>query len=85
MSCRFTLPLQILLVLTFTQKNSSAEYENHWDQVDDFKWLKTEHSPNWSTLPEASKLNEGVWTDVVPGGPGVGLEDILKKIGIASH
>jgi hypothetical protein len=58
---------------------------NHWDQVDDFKWIKAEHSPNWSNLPVEERLNEEVWTEVVPGGPGVGLEDILKKIGIAKH
>ena len=21
-----------------------------WDKVDDFKWLRAEHSPNWNTL-----------------------------------
>ena len=21
-----------------------------WDQVDDFNWLRAEHSPNWSVL-----------------------------------
>ena len=24
---------------------------NLWDQVDDFKWLRKQHSPNWSILP----------------------------------
>ncbi|CAG8954151.1 hypothetical protein HYFRA_00005769 [Hymenoscyphus fraxineus] len=66
-------------------RSTSAEYENQWDQVDDFKWLKSEHSPNWSTLPEGSRLDEGAWTDIVPGGPGVGLEDIFKKIGIPAQ
>jgi len=61
---------------------SEGPVQNHWDQVDDFKWLKAEHSPNWSILPEEERLKEEVWTNVVPGGPGVGLEDILKKIGI---
>jgi len=61
---------------------SNDPTENQWDQVDDFKWLKAEHSPNWSILPEDQRLQEEVWTDVVSGGPGVGLEDILKKIGI---
>jgi hypothetical protein len=56
--------------------------ENHWDQVDDFKWLKAEHSPNWSILPEAERLKEEIWTTVVPGGRGMGLDDILKKVGI---
>jgi len=59
--------------------------ENHWDQVDDFKWLKSEPSPNWSILPEEDKLGEEIWTSVVQGGPGVGLDDILRKIGIAGR
>ncbi|PQE14494.1 tubulin binding cofactor c protein [Rutstroemia sp. NJR-2017a BBW] len=56
--------------------------QNQWDQVDDFKWLKAEHSPNWSVLPEEERLPDSIWTSVVPGGPGVGLDDILKKVGI---
>ncbi|KAL6870513.1 TBCC domain-containing protein [Trichoderma novae-zelandiae] len=56
--------------------------ENQWDQVDDFKWLKTSQSPNWTTLSEAQRLSEEVWTKIVPGQPGVGLEEILAKVGI---
>jgi hypothetical protein len=56
--------------------------QNQWDQVDDFKWLKAGHSPNWSVLPEEQRLKEEVWTETVPGGPGVGLDDILKKTGV---
>jgi hypothetical protein len=55
--------------------------QNQWNQVDDFKWLKAEHSPNWSIIPEEQRLNEDTWA-TVPGGPGVGLEDILKVVGI---
>lgn len=66
--------------------NSSVDLiQNQWDQVDDFKWLKSEHSPNWSVLPEEKRLQEDMWTTVVPGGPGVGTEDILRKIGIAAR
>jgi tubulin-specific chaperone C len=56
--------------------------ENQWDQVDDFKWLKTDPSPNWSILPEINRVPEEVWTKSVPGEPGVGLDDILKKVGV---
>jgi len=62
---------------------SEEPAKNHWDEVDDFKWLKAEHSPNWSVLPEEERIKEKIWTDVIPGGPGVGLEDILKQVGIA--
>lgn len=70
-------------------RKQTAEMEktmkNHWDQVDDFKWLKSEPSPNWSILPEDERLPEEVWTTVVPGGPGVGLDDILRKVGLAKE
>ncbi|KAH6606022.1 hypothetical protein Trco_005175 [Trichoderma cornu-damae] len=56
--------------------------ENQWDQVDDFKWLKTTQSPNWTTLSEAQRLGEEVWTKIVPGQPGVSAEEILSKVGI---
>jgi hypothetical protein len=45
--------------------------------------LKAEHSPNWMIMPENERLDENIWTSVVPGGPGVGIEDIFKKIGIS--
>ena len=56
-----------------------------WDQVDDFKWLKAEHSPNWSVLPEEQRISEDIWKDKVPGYPGAGLEDILKTVGIGAE
>jgi hypothetical protein len=65
--------------------SSKEPVQNQWDQVDDFKWLKSEHSPNWSLLPEEKRLQEVIWTTVIPGGPGVGTEDILKKIGIVAR
>ncbi|KJZ77602.1 hypothetical protein HIM_02779 [Hirsutella minnesotensis 3608] len=56
--------------------------ENQWDQVDDFKWLKAGHSPNWTTLSEAQTLGEEVWTKVVPGQAGTSVEETLKKVGL---
>ncbi|KPM44303.1 hypothetical protein AK830_g2279 [Neonectria ditissima] len=56
--------------------------DNQWDQVDDFKWLKTDHSPNWATLPEDERLIDELWRKVVPGQPGVSVEETLKKLGI---
>jgi hypothetical protein len=29
--------------------------KNHWDKVDDFKWLKTQHSPNWHMIAEGER------------------------------
>lgn len=56
--------------------------ENQWDQVDDFKWLKAGHSPNWTTLSEAERLGDEVWTKVVPGKPGASVEETLAKVSI---
>lgn len=55
---------------------------NQWDQVDDFKWLKAEPSPNWSIVPEDQRIPEEVWTKTVPGGPGLSLDGILKVVGV---
>ncbi|UPK89882.1 hypothetical protein LCI18_000817 [Fusarium solani-melongenae] len=56
--------------------------ENQWDQVDDFKWLKAGHSPNWTTLSEEERLGAELWEKVVPGQPGVSVEESLKKLGV---
>lgn len=55
---------------------------NQWDQVDDFKWLKADHSPNWSVMPEEERLALDIWKNTVPGVPGLAVDDILKKVGI---
>ncbi len=78
--------LKALLILTHHQAPvSGAPTQNLWDQVDDFKWLKAEHSPNWSILPTEERLNEDVWANVVPGGPGTSLDDILKTVGVKTQ
>lgn len=64
---------------------SEKPVQNQWDQVDDFKWLKAEHSPNWSIIPEQQRLKEDIWITAVHGGLGVGLNDILKKVEIIGH
>lgn len=56
--------------------------ENKWDQIDDFKWLKSEPSPNWSILPREDMVPDEIWRDVVPGGPGWSLDDIFRSVGI---
>ena len=57
--------------------------QNQWEAVDDFKWLKLDPSPNWSKLGESNRVSGQVWTEVVPGGPKHGTEEILKAVGIA--
>ncbi|KAL2057601.1 hypothetical protein ABVK25_001985 [Lepraria finkii] len=40
---------------------------NLWDQVDDFKWLKAEHSPNWSVLgPDNERaIGNQAWKEII--------------------
>lgn len=56
-----------------------ATIPNQYDQVDDFKWLKSEHSPNWRVLPTNERIARDVWEKIVPGGPQITLEQILDK------
>ncbi|KAI1139387.1 TBCC-domain-containing protein [Hypoxylon sp. FL0543] len=56
--------------------------ENQWDQVDDFKWLKSEPSPNWTVLPEEKRIPEDVWKNSVCGGPSLSTDDILRRVGV---
>lgn len=51
--------------------------------MDDFKWLKAGHSPNWTTLGESQVLGDEIWTKVVPGQPGTSVIETLKKVGIS--
>ncbi|OAQ96000.1 hypothetical protein LLEC1_03849 [Akanthomyces lecanii] len=64
-----------------TEADKAAE--NQWDQVDDFKWLKAGHSPNWTTMSDAQILSNDVWTKVVPGQPGASVDETLAKLGIS--
>lgn len=59
--------------------------KNQWDQVDDFKWLKADHSPNWSVLPEQERVSEDIWTRTVPGEPLSTVEAILKTVGVSAR
>ncbi|TIA14123.1 TBCC-domain-containing protein [Aureobasidium pullulans] len=61
---------------------NDAEIQNLYDQVDDFKWLKAEHSPNWSVLDKDNYIKDDVWKDIVPGSPKSGVDDILKAVGV---
>ncbi|KAJ5549160.1 hypothetical protein N7513_006394 [Penicillium frequentans] len=56
------------------------DHQDRWSQVEDFKWIKPEPSPNWSLLDPSDAIPEEVWTEIVPGGPGWSLDDILRAI-----
>jgi hypothetical protein len=52
---------------------------NHWNEIDDFKWLKVEASPNFSLLMESERIKEEVWrNDVVDSED---LNGVLKALG----
>jgi tubulin-specific chaperone C len=51
-------------------------------EVDDFKWLKSEPSPNWRLMKDEDRVPEDTWREAVPGGPGWRVEDILRVVGI---
>ncbi|KAF2007939.1 TBCC-domain-containing protein [Amniculicola lignicola CBS 123094] len=59
-----------------------ASLQNQWDQIDDFKWLKSEPSPHFSILPPSDRVTEQVWKDVVPGDHSVGLDDVLRAVSV---
>ena len=58
---------------------NDTQAEDLWDQVDDFKWLKAEQSPNWGLLAPEDTVLDDTWREIVPGGPGWTLDDILKS------
>jgi hypothetical protein len=57
-----------------------AHVANHWDQIDDFKWLKAEASPNFSLLGEAERVEDGAWMDKIVESED--REDVLRALGI---
>ena len=62
-----------------------SDAANRWDRVDDFKWLKATPSPHWRLLAGSEGADESVWTDLVPGGSGRGLKDILRAAGVVDE
>ncbi|KGO48370.1 Tubulin binding cofactor C [Penicillium expansum] len=61
------------------------DHEDRWSQVEDFKWIKPEPSPNWSLLDPNDAVPEEVWAEIVPGGPGWSLEDILHAVKVIQN
>ncbi|KAL9096415.1 MAG: hypothetical protein Q9165_001412 [Trypethelium subeluteriae] len=62
---------------TYT-KEFQRQTTNKYDQVDDFNWLKAEHSPHWRVLPLAERIEERVWQTIVPREADVNVENILQ-------
>ena len=61
--------------------DDSKKQPDLWNQVDDFKWLRPEPSPNWSVLtPDDNRvIIEDDWKQILDAGPpALGLEERLK-------
>ncbi|KAK5689375.1 hypothetical protein LTR17_026292 [Elasticomyces elasticus] len=56
--------------------------KSQWSEIDDFKWLRSEPSPNWSVLAEKERVEPKLWRDVIPGGPGIGVGDVLRAVSL---
>ncbi|KAL4901397.1 hypothetical protein BDW74DRAFT_160395 [Aspergillus multicolor] len=65
-----------------TLENDRLDADDRWNQVEDFKWIKPEPSPNWSLLGQEAGVPEEVWTEIVPGGPGWSSDQILRAVNI---
>ena len=61
---------------------TQRETTNKFDQVDDFNWLKAEHSPNWRVLPSEERTKESVWKNVVSTKADIDVDDVLKATGV---
>ncbi|USP73271.1 hypothetical protein yc1106_00545 [Curvularia clavata] len=62
--------------------SDTSQAANQWDQIDDFKWLKSEPSPHFSILPEVERISDDVWRNVVPQIKEKSLEDILGAVNV---
>lgn len=65
-----------------TLDHDRLDAEDRWNLVEDFKWIKSEPSPNWSLLGPDSGVPEEVWTEIVPGGPCWSSDEILRAVNI---
>ncbi|KAJ5413646.1 hypothetical protein N7509_000273 [Penicillium cosmopolitanum] len=64
----------------YALNHDHLDNQDHWNEVEDFKWIRPEPSRNWSLLGPGDVVPEEVWVEIVPGGPGWSLEDILHAI-----
>lgn len=64
--------------------HARLDTDDRWNLVEDFKWIKSEPSPNWSLLGQDAGVPEEVWAEIVPGGPCWSLDEILRAVNIHS-
>jgi len=44
---------------------NGGQTKNMFDQVDDFKWLRAEPSPNWRLMDDSEQIKEDKWQDIL--------------------
>ncbi|KAF2849313.1 hypothetical protein T440DRAFT_469413 [Plenodomus tracheiphilus IPT5] len=66
--------------LNTTNPLSAAVPPNQWDQIDDFKWLRSGASPNFRLLGEEERIKEEVWERVGKAKDGE-LDGLLELVG----
>ncbi|EEH48147.1 uncharacterized protein PADG_04231 [Paracoccidioides brasiliensis Pb18] len=66
----------------YASRSTKENQSDMWDQVQDFKWIKAEQSPNWRIMDEIERIPEHVWENVVRGEPEVSFDMILKAVKI---
>ena len=57
---------------------NESVHPNLWNQIDDFKWLKAEPSPNWSIQPTEDLVPGETWQQVISGNSRGKLDDLLS-------
>lgn len=50
---------------TFQPSGGEPQRPNMFDQVDDFKWLRAEPSPNWSLMKEDRRVKDEKWERIL--------------------
>lgn len=77
---RFTTIPESLLGLLGRDSDDLEKGTNMFDQVDDFKWLRAEPSPNWNLMQDREGVGEK-WKDVVEelNSLGVGEDSEMEK------
>lgn len=55
---------------------------NHWDQVDDFGWLKAEPSPHFSLLGKSEWPRDEVWEEIGSDEPHSSVDGLLKALNV---
>jgi len=74
--------MQFAPLPTIYANDTSKESANRWDHIEDFSWRKGGQNPNWTVIPEAQRLDDTVWAEVMHGRPGASVGETLASVGL---